>query len=92
MAEKDDAEEAEDQAELELINARVRRELAERCRNAVWWIGRGLTMSSLLEEALQRVVERLEAEHNRGKPFQQRKGELTRSKRKKKKPGDGPKK
>ena len=66
--------------------------LMERLRNAVWWIGRGLTVQELLEDALEKICTDLEKKHNGGKPFPQRQGELARSKRKNKPPGSNNKK
>jgi hypothetical protein len=66
----------------EVINARVPTELAERIRNAIWWIGRGLSVSRLLAEASLEIAERLEREHNQGKAFPQRESELPHAKRK----------
>ncbi len=56
--------------------------MMERARNAVWHIGKGKTLVALVTEGLQRVVEELEKEHNGGRPFPQRVGELPKSSRK----------
>ena len=61
------------------VNARIEPELIERLRNAVWWIGRGLTIQALIEEALESIAGTLEAKYNRGKPFPQRETELPKS-------------
>lgn len=50
------------------ISARVDADVIERIRNAVWHLGRGLTVTSVIEEALGKAVHELER-HNGGKPF-----------------------
>jgi hypothetical protein len=63
-------------------NFRVEETLLERARNAVWHVGRGLTLSSLLQDSLHEAVERLEREHNGGKPFPARKGVVPKGRKK----------
>jgi len=58
------------------IAVRLDEELVERLRNAVWWIGRGLSITDLTGTALTREVEKLERQHNEGQPFPKRKGSL----------------
>lgn len=48
-------------------------DLVERLKNAVYW-SPGLTVSSVLEEATQKVINELEKAN--GKPFPERNGEL----------------
>ncbi len=52
-------------------------ELAERLRNAVFFIGRGLTVNGVLVDALEKAVRDLERKHNGGEPFPARTGKLT---------------
>lgn len=47
----------------------------ERLRNAIWHLGPGLTMTSVLNQGLERTVSKLEAK-NGGKPFPPRSGEV----------------
>lgn len=66
----------------ESVSVRIDSETMERLRNAIFWIGQGLTISGLLEEAMTATCERLEREHNKGKPFKPRTKELPKSRRK----------
>lgn len=75
------------EAGKEPVNARIDPALLERCRNAVWHIGRGKTLAWIVSEGMERVVSELEEEHNGGKPFPPRDGELPKSSRKRPKPG-----
>jgi hypothetical protein len=52
-----------------VVGIRIRPALMERLRNAIWHIGKGLTLSSVIEEALLKIIEDMETRHNRGKPF-----------------------
>lgn len=51
--------------------------LAERLRNAVFHIGKGLTVNKVLTDALEKAVRELERKHNGGKPFPVRNGRLS---------------
>ena len=62
--------------EREQIGPKIAKELLERTRNAIFYIGRGLSLSALIEEALLAIVEDLEGEYNHGKPFPERGGPL----------------
>lgn len=50
----------------------------ERLHNAIWHLGHGLSVTSVVAESLERAVKKLE-EQNGGKPFPRRKGELPKS-------------
>jgi hypothetical protein len=63
------------------VGLRLYPEVVERLRNAIWWIGRGLTVNGVIEDATLKALEALEAEHNYGQPFPPRKGEVPKSKR-----------
>jgi hypothetical protein len=67
-------------AAKESFNAKVECGLMERLRNAIWHIGRGLTLSKVLHWALKKQLEELEAQ-NGGKPFPQRESEIPKSPR-----------
>jgi predicted DNA-binding protein len=60
------------------ISIRVDADLIERLRNAVWHLGRGLTITAVIEEAVTKAVEELET-HNHGKPFPPRSSKLPKS-------------
>jgi hypothetical protein len=60
------------------ISIRVDASLIERLRNAVWHLGHGLTITSVIEEAVIKAVQELEL-HNNGKPFQTRSTKLPKS-------------
>lgn len=60
------------------VGIRMEEELIERLKNAIWHLGRGLTITSVVEEALRKALKELEA-HNGGKPFPPRRGELPKS-------------
>jgi hypothetical protein len=51
------------------LNIRCEADLVERLRNAVWHLGRGLTVTSMIEDAMLKAVQQLEQQHNGGKPF-----------------------
>ena len=61
------------------VGIRVDEELIERLRNAVWNVGRGLSITSVMEDAMHRVVTSLEEGYNNGKPFRRRNGEVAKS-------------
>jgi hypothetical protein len=60
------------------VGIRMEEELMERLQNAIWHIGHGLTVTSVIAESLERAVKKLEGE-NGGKPFPRRGGELPKS-------------
>lgn len=66
----------------ELINARCDTANVERVRNAVFWIGQGLTFAGVVSRGLELAAQELEKEHNDGQPFRQRTRELPKSKKK----------
>jgi hypothetical protein len=66
------------------VGIRIDDELIERLKNAVWHLGRGLTITSVMVEALEEAVKKLEA-HNDGKPFPPRGGKLAKAPMPKKK-------
>jgi post-segregation antitoxin (ccd killing protein) len=63
------------------ISVRLDTELLERAKNAVFWTGRGLTISRILEQSLKQAVAALEREHHEGEPFPPRTDELPYSPR-----------
>lgn len=60
------------------VGMRLDADLIERLKNAIWYIGEGLTIGGVAEEAIEQAVRRLE-KRNGGKPFPPRGGELARS-------------
>ena len=58
---------------------RIDPELMERLKNAVWHLGKGLTISSVMEQAILIIIEDLEKDNNNGKPFPPRRGKLPKS-------------
>jgi hypothetical protein len=60
------------------VGIRMDEELMDRLQNAIWHIGHGLTVTSVIAESLERAVKKLEAE-NGGKRFPRRGGELPKS-------------
>jgi hypothetical protein len=65
----------------ESVSIRLDTKKMDRLRNAIWHVGRGLTISALLEEAVDTISDRLEVEYNGGKPFPSRESELPKSHR-----------
>lgn len=63
------------------VGIRVEAELMERLKNAVWHLGQGLTITSIIEQALEQAVQELEA-RNGGQPFTPRKGKIPKSPKK----------
>ena len=61
------------------VSLRIEEDMIERLRNAVWHLGRGLTVTSVIEEAV--AVRELEKQNN-GKPFPKRGTPLTKAPRK----------
>jgi hypothetical protein len=60
------------------VGIRVDEELIERLKNAIWHLGQGLTITSVITKSLEESVRELEA-HNNGKPFPPRGGRLAKS-------------
>lgn len=60
------------------MTIRLDDELLERTKNAVWHIGQGLTITGLIEEGLLARIQDLEKQHNKGKAFAARGGEIAR--------------
>lgn len=60
------------------VGIRIDEELMERLRNAIWHLGRGMSIASVTADALERAVAKLE-ERNGGKPFPRRRGEVPKS-------------
>jgi hypothetical protein len=63
------------------VGIRVESELMERLKNAVWHLGQGLTITSIIEQSLEQAVQDLEA-RNGGQPFPPRKGKIPKSPKK----------
>jgi hypothetical protein len=66
------------------VGIRVEEELIERLKNAIWHIGKGLTITSVVVKALDECVKELE-EQNGGKPFPPRQGKIAKAPTPKKK-------
>lgn len=66
------------------IGIRMDEELIERLHNAIWHLGRGMSITSVATEALERELTKLE-KLNGGKPFPPRGGEIPKSPLKRKK-------
>ena len=60
------------------VGIRVESELIERLKNAVWHLGRGLTITSVITKSLEESIRELEAQ-NGGKPFPPRSGRIAKS-------------
>lgn len=58
----------------EPVGLRLEHDVIERLRNAVFWVGKGLTVNGVIEEATVKALEALESKHNGGRPFGQREG------------------
>jgi len=50
------------------LSLRLDQDTIERLRNAVWHLGRGMTVTSVIEEAMEQAARELEKQ-NGGKPF-----------------------
>jgi hypothetical protein len=66
------------------VGIRVEEELIERLKNAIWHIGQGLTITSVMVKALEQAIQDLETQ-NSGKPFPPRQSKIAKSPAKKKK-------
>ncbi len=64
------------------MTIRVDEDLLERAKNACWHVGRGLTITGLIEEWLLARVKVLESKHNKGKVSAKRAEELPHSSKK----------
>ncbi len=62
------------------VSIRIEEDLIERLRNAVWHLGRGLTVTSVVEDAVAKSLRDLEKQ-NGGKPFVARKTPLPKAPR-----------
>jgi hypothetical protein len=69
------------------VGIRVEEELIERLKNAVWHLGQGLTITSVVVDSLEVAVSELEAK-NGGKPFPPRQGRIAKSPLPRKKKSD----
>ena len=66
---------------VEDVSFRVEQDIIERLRNAVWHLGRGITVTSVMEEAMAKAIRDLEKRNN-GKPFPARGAPLPKAPRK----------
>ena len=62
------------------VSIRMDEGVIERLRNAVWHLGRGLTVTSIVEEAVEKALHGLEKQ-NGGKPFANRNTPLPKAAR-----------
>jgi hypothetical protein len=62
-----------------MVNFRMEQSKVERLRNAIFWIGRGLTINGIMEQAAEKALLELEKKHNSGRPFKDRTAELAKS-------------
>ena len=69
------------------VGIRVEEELIERLKNAIWHLGKGLTITSVMVKALEQSIHDLEMQ-NGGKPFPPRQSRLAKSPTTKKKKSD----
>jgi hypothetical protein len=60
------------------VGIRVDSELMERLKNAIWHLGQGLTITSVVTKALEEAIAELEARNN-NKPFPMRQGRIPKS-------------
>jgi hypothetical protein len=60
------------------VGIRLEAALMERLKNAIWYLGQGLTITSVVTAALEQAIRDLEA-HNNGKPFPPRQGRIPKS-------------
>jgi hypothetical protein len=63
------------------VSIRVDNDLMERLRNAVWHLGKGLTITSVIEDCVEQAVKELEKQ-NAGTPFPARGTKLPKSPKK----------
>ena len=63
------------------VSIRVDSDLMERLRNAVWHLGKGLTITSVIEDCVEHAVKDLERQ-NSGSPFPVRGTKLPKSPKK----------
>lgn len=64
------------------VGLRLDPDVLERLRNVVFWLGRGLNVNGVVEEASVKALEKLEAEYVKlhGKPVPPRTGPVPRGK------------
>lgn len=62
------------------VGIRVEAQLMERLKNAVWHLGKGMTITSAIEEAIEKVVQELE--NANGGEFAPRRSKLPKSPKK----------
>jgi hypothetical protein len=60
------------------VGIRVEEEQVERLKNAVWHLGKGLTITGVIVQAIEKRLMELETRNN-GKPFPQRRGRIAKS-------------
>ncbi len=60
------------------VGIRIDEALMERLHNAIWHLGHGLSITSVVTDGLEREVAKLE-KVNGGKPFPPRRGEISKS-------------
>lgn len=58
------------------VSIRLPDDLLERVRNAIWHTGNRTTITDIAIDGLTEWVEAVEKQHNKGKPFPEREGEL----------------
>jgi hypothetical protein len=63
------------------VSIRVDNDLMERLRNAVWHLGKGLTITSVIEECVENALKELERQ-NGGQPFPTRGTKLPKAPKK----------
>lgn len=61
------------------VNLRLDIGLLERAKNCAFWIGRGVSLTSMIEDSLRMIVSSIEAAQNNGEPFPDRAGVLPHS-------------
>jgi hypothetical protein len=60
------------------VAVRLEPELLDRLRNAIWHLGKGLTVTGVIEQATEKAVNELESQ-NGGKPFPPRQGPIPKA-------------
>lgn len=58
------------------VTCRLDLELVEQVRDACWAVGKGYSLTGCIEAGLRHVLADMERQHNGGKPFAKREGEL----------------
>jgi len=62
------------------LSIRIEQDVIERLRNAVWHLGRSMSVTSVMQEAMAKAIRDLE-KHNNGKPFPTRGAPLPKAPR-----------